>query len=96
MKRRVRVRASFLSDVHAQIRWLREHGSDTDVAGLRAGIREARSLLGQFPTAGPVERDVGEHSLRKLLLRRIPFVIWYVDDGANIWLLRLFHARQER
>jgi len=82
--------------VHAQIRWLREHRPVTEVAGLRTGIREARALLQRFPSAGPVEREAGGASLRKLILRRAPFVIWYVDDGASIWLLRLFHMRQER
>lgn len=96
MRRRVRVRASFLSDLHEQIRWLREHRTSADLAGLRAGIPEARALLRRFPSAGPVERDGRNASLRKLILRRVPFVIWYVHDGANISLLRLFHLRQER
>ncbi len=96
MRRRVRARASFAADVEAQVRWLREHGAVTDLSGLRAGIREARTLLRRFPSAGPLEREARKASLRKLILRRVPYVIWYVDDGAGLWLLRLFHVRQDR
>jgi hypothetical protein len=33
--------------------------------------------------------------LRKLVLRRVPFVIWYAAEADEVWLLRLFHARQK-
>lgn len=38
--------------------------------------------------------------MRRLILRKIPYVIWFLRDAgdakADIWFIRLFHTRQDR
>ncbi len=96
MKHRVRLRESFGADVRAQILWLRRHRGQSQVTALRDGLCEARGLFERFPEAGtPLDRRE-QLVLRKLVLRRVPFVVLYVVDGKDVWLLRLFHHRQDR
>lgn len=60
---------------------------------LREGLVEARRLLGRFPEAGARLGDPA--ALRKLILRRLPFVGYVVEPDA-MWLVRGFHVRQDR
>jgi plasmid stabilization system protein ParE len=95
---RVSARNSFVADVRAQVRWLRGQDEPERVVGLREGVQEARELLSQLPRAGAlIDRD-GDGELRKLVLRKVPFVVWYVFDerSAEVWMVRLFHVRQRR
>lgn len=96
MRRRVIVRASFAADVTAQVIWLRANDREGWVAGLRSGVAESRSLLARFPDAGARIEERDGAVLRKLVLRKLPFAIWYVVDDEGVCLLRLFHVRQDR
>lgn len=91
---RVRVRASFAADVASQVKWLRAEDQEERVEGLREGLVEVRRLLERFPEAGA--RTGEPAALRKLILRRLPFVVWYVVERDAVWLVRLFHVRQDR
>lgn len=68
--------------------------------GLRTGIDEAIDLVSRFPNVGTIEAEDEQSVLRRLILRKVPYVIWFSrqkdDPAADIWFLRLFHARQER
>lgn len=85
--------AQFKLDVEAQVRWLEDEHPDW-VPKLESGLLDAFSLLASFPLAGAGVRA----PLRKLLLHKLPLVIWYVaeEENARVRLLRLFHARQKR
>ncbi|WP_437483901.1 type II toxin-antitoxin system RelE/ParE family toxin [Sorangium sp. So ce1014] len=102
MGRRVRFRREFACDLRDQVRWLEENRGSAWVERLRTGLDEAVELLARFPAIGPAEpkNDEDRAVVRKLLLRKLPYVIWYLadtsDPGADLWLLRLFHARQDR
>ncbi|WP_438017005.1 type II toxin-antitoxin system RelE/ParE family toxin [Sorangium sp. So ce315] len=102
MNRRVRFRREFARDLRDQVRWLDENRGIEWVERLRTGLDEAIELLARFPTIGPAETkdDADRAVVRRLLLRKLPYVVWYLSDasdpGADIWLLRLFHARQQR
>jgi plasmid stabilization system protein ParE len=52
-------------------------------------------LLTRFPEAGRVGADGGDPS-RRLVLKKLPLVLWYRSDGSRVIWLRLFHARRER
>jgi plasmid stabilization system protein ParE len=60
------------------------------------GLREARQLLQAFPLSGAATDPRSESGPRRLILRRLPFVIWYVavPHAREVRLLRLFHVRQ--
>ena len=92
----VRTRASFLADVRVRVAWLTRHRDVSHVTQLRTGLQEVRSLLARFPTAGPSLERRERLVLRSVLLRRLPFVVFYVVEGKDVWLLRLFHHRQDR
>lgn len=53
-------------------------------------------LLASFPDAGRVLANLEGGTLRKLKLRRCPFVVWYARKPGEIALARIFHARQDR
>ena len=97
---RVRLHSDFLDDVRDQIDWLRVHRDASWIEELRAGIHEALDLLAAQPRAGRSEEAAAgeEGEARWLTLRRLPFVTWYAvePEGKTLWVLRLFHARQEK
>ncbi len=84
----------FKQDVESQVDWLEEEHR-TWIPKLERGLGEAFELLMSFPGAGA---QTSAQPIRKLLLHRLPFVIWYVFDEAKgrVELLRLFHTRQRR
>lgn len=84
----------FKEDVEAQVAWL-ESKHPTWILKLERGVVEAFELLLDFPLAGS---EVPTPPLRKLVLHKLPFVIWYSfdEDTGSVELLRLFHARQRR
>ena len=91
---RVRFDGSFRGDLEDQLAGIRGRFPDSYIDELESAIGEVVSLLTDFPSAGAPD----PHGLRKLVLRRLPFVVWYVYDEAtsDVWLLRVFRARQDR
>ncbi|XYH97472.1 type II toxin-antitoxin system RelE/ParE family toxin [Sorangium sp. So ce1128] len=102
MSRRVRFRREFARDLRDQVRWLDENRGIEWVERLRTGLDEAIELLTRFPAIGPAEakEDGDRVVVRRVLLRKLPHVIWYLADAsdpdADLWLLRLSHARQQQ
>ncbi len=93
---RVIVQETFAEDVRAQAAWLRKAHDERRLAGLAMGLREARQLLQAFPLSGAAADPRSVGGPRRLILRRLPFVIWYVavPDTREVRLLRFFHVRQ--
>jgi plasmid stabilization system protein ParE len=87
--------AHFVADLKAQVAWLRRDREGQWVDRLEGELNEARELLSSLPFAGvPHSSEAG---VRSLLLRGLPFVIWYATKGRKqVLLLRLFHVRQFR
>jgi hypothetical protein len=79
---------------------LTEHRDRSYIERLRAGIDDAIELVSRFPDVGSLEGEDGTVVLRRLILREVPYVVWFIRDAgdakADIWFMRLFHARQER
>lgn len=86
---------TFRAALLAQEAWLQDHARTTWVEGLREGIADAAGLLTTLPRAGVLD---GAGPLRTLLLRRLPFTLWYALDepAREVVVLRLFHVRQYR
>jgi plasmid stabilization system protein ParE len=100
---RVRLHADVLASLEEQLEWIVEHRDDGGAARLREDLDEALDALSVFPLLGEAASDderaaAGDESLRRIPLRRTPFVLWYgFDERRNeVWALRLFHARQSR
>jgi plasmid stabilization system protein ParE len=94
---RLRIHADFLSDLTSQLAWLAREGQRERIDRLEGGIDEVIELLSEFPSVGVLEATEGRTQLRRLILRRLPFVVWFRTGGsADVWLLRLFHVRQDR
>ena len=100
MSVRARIHADFMADLRAQLRWLTRNRDRSEIEHLRGAIDEAIDLLSRFPNTGSIERQETSAVLRRLILRRLPYVVWFVREtrrpDADVWLLRLFHARQSR
>jgi hypothetical protein len=90
----------FEADYLAQLDWLVAQGEQGWIAILAEGLDSVVELLSSFPAAGAPEGRSGRAGLRKIVFPRGPYVAWYVydaDDPAGaVWLLRLFHVRQEK
>lgn len=87
-------RRSFVKDVEAQIAWLASVDREDWIEPLERALSEAVQLLAATPQAGTPD-PAGD--FRRLLLRRLPFVIWYRIEGVGrVSLYRLFHVRQSR
>ena len=100
MRRRVRIHADFRRDLRGHLDWLTEHRERSWIERLRLGIDDAIDLVARFPDVGNLEGQYGAMVLRRLILRKIPSVVWFIRDGrdanADVWFMRLFHARQDR
>lgn len=94
---RVRLHADFLRDLTSQLAWLVAKGEQGKIDHLEVGIEEAIALLSEFPLVGILEAAEGTLELRRLILRRLPYVVWFqAGPSKDVWLLRLFHVRQDR
>ena len=90
---------SFHDDLVSHLTALRRESRLDHIAALRQDLRDARRLLSRFPRVGTIEERDARAELRRLILRRTPYVIWFVTEGQRrptaTWL-RLFHAHQDR
>jgi plasmid stabilization system protein ParE len=88
----------FRADLRAQTRWLLAEDKPDWAERLIDEVEAAVVLLGASPAAGPVEVRRQNREVRRLVLRRLPFVAWYHWRAAarKVVMLRLFHARQRR
>lgn len=95
----VRVHPSFKDDLAVHVARLERDGRLDRIEQLRSDLRDARSLLGRFPHIGTIEVRDEDVVLRRLILRHVPYVLWFVSEGGvrvELTLVRLFHARQAR
>lgn len=86
--------ATFRRSLEAQVEHLVRLGDTDGITRLRDDLADLKSLLGTFPDAGRELASANDATLRKLKLRRCPFVVWYVRQADRVILARLFHARQ--
>jgi plasmid stabilization system protein ParE len=98
--RAVRRHPDFEADYVELLEWLVDLGARARIVQLSSGLHEVVRMLAVFPAAGPRMAERGTVVLRKLLFPQGPFVAWYLHDaedpGGDLWLVRLFHARQRR
>ncbi len=98
MSRFVRRHADFEADFVKLLGVIVERGEEAWIAMLLAGVVDASAMLGKLPGVGTLMLRSGTVVMRKLVLPKGPYVAWYAYDAAHprgdVWLLRLFHARQ--
>lgn len=93
---RVRRSAKFARDVAAQVGFLVANDDLEGIDRLELDLAAVVQLLVAFPDAGRELGATESRSLRKLKLRRCPFVVWYEREAGQLTLVRLFHARQHQ
>jgi len=88
----------FRSDLLAQTRRLAAEDKRDWADRLIDEVELAAELLARSPRAGPVEARREGRSIRRLLLHKLPFVLWYHwhERSRRVVVLRLFHVRQRR
>lgn len=98
--RRVRLHRDFAADLIAQLDWLVAQGERSWIEHLVDGTGRIVTTLPTFPEIGSREADQGTVELRMIRYPKGPYRAWYVFDrdapAGDIWLVRLFHARQRR
>ena len=86
----------FADDLRAQLRYLSDRGELEWIATLDEDVLQAEQVLAQFPEAGRALANEGRPAVRRLRLRRAPYVVWYTPaQRKRVVLLRLFHVRQK-
>lgn len=93
---RVRRSAKFARDLDAQVAFLVAGDDLEGIDRLELDLAAVEQLLSTFPDAGRELGATESWSLRKLKLRRCPFVVWYQRESGQLTLARLFHARQDQ
>jgi len=97
--RRVLAHTDFDADYGAQLSWLVDHGERAWIENLLEGTRQIVKTLATFPGGGSAEAVAGTLILRAIRYPKGPYRAWYVYDTADpegeLWLVRLFHARQQ-
>jgi len=86
----------FRRTLEVQLEFLVLHDDPEGIQRLREDLADLERVLASFPDAG---RELAVHegaTLRKLKLRRCPFVVWYVRQKDGVTLARIYHARQDR
>lgn len=98
--RRVQRHGDFHLDHQAHLRWIEGRGEERWALALLNEIVRVSALLQDFPSIGLRRDKRGTLELRQIAFARLPYVAWYVFDPADptgdLWLVRLFHARQLR
>jgi plasmid stabilization system protein ParE len=84
----------FRSDLQAQTRRLVADERADWAIRLMDEIDSAARLLAATPQVGVVELRKKGREVRRLLLRTVPFVLWYSLLERKVVVLRLFHVRQ--
>lgn len=90
----VEVAEGFERDVDQQLLWLDANGRSKWRERLLDEVDDVATLLRRFPRLG--EADEPPH--RRILLKTLPFAVWYafVPEEKRVVLLRLFHFRRYR
>jgi hypothetical protein len=100
MTRRARRHAHFEADFVRLLDSIVTRGDEAWIEHLLSGVIEASGLVEQVPGVGTLMATSGTIVMRKLILPKGPYVAWYLYDAADrdgdVWLVRLFHARQRR
>lgn len=90
----VEVAEEFERDVDQQLLWLDANGRTSWRDRLLDEVHQVALLLREFPRLG--EADEPPH--RRILLKTLPFAVWYafMAEEERVVLLRLFHFRRWR
>jgi len=88
----------FRADLRAQTRHLIEDDRPDWAERLIEDVELVGRLLASSPLAGAMEVERAGRSVRRLVLRKLPFVVWYhwPERSRKVVVLRLFHVRQSR
>lgn len=81
-----------LADIRAIRRFLRPRNAAAAERVLQR-IRERVDALAIFPLASPALQDV---PMRRLVVTRTPYIVYYTVRGENIVIEAVFHRAQDR
>jgi plasmid stabilization system protein ParE len=70
--------------------WLEYRPENPD--GLREAVERGLALLAEFPAMGPTARGTRAKDVRRLLLRGVPYAIYYRIGADQVEVLSLWHT----
>lgn len=98
MKARVVFTDDFRRDLQVRTRRLIAEDRRDWADRLIEEVEAVARLLAAAPQAGAIEVQRGRRPIHRLVLRKLPFVVWYHPEerSGTVVVLRLFHVRQRR
>jgi toxin ParE1/3/4 len=87
---RIRFKPAAEHDVESAFRWYEDHRSGLGSEFL-AAVDSAVSLIVSNPEIGPVVRV----RVRRLVLRRFPYLLFYVIEPEEVLVLACMHASRD-
>jgi plasmid stabilization system protein ParE len=94
---RVEPSATFTAEATRHIWYLAEAEAWSRVQRLREDIADLQARLAYFPELGRELASQNDVTLRRIVVGRLPYLVWYLWDPRGrgfVQLQRLFHARQ--
>lgn len=99
-RRRVLLHEDFVADAKRHEEWFIRNGREEWLTNLLTGIEEVAALLRRHPEIGPLVAQDERIVMRSFPFRRFPYVVWFAYRTrkriADVWLVRLFGAHQDR
>lgn len=90
MSIQIRFRREAEADVINALSWYRERGLDL-AREFRQALDSCLSSIQSFPESHPiVHRDI-----RRALMKRFPYGLFYVREGDALTILACFHAKRD-
>ncbi len=68
---------------------------EREAAGLGRRFREAINALTQRMTANPLQFPVVYENVRRALLRRFPYSLFFIIDDDTLFVIACFHASRD-
>lgn len=86
----VRFRPEVVDDLESASEWYRARGDGLDAAFLSA-VEECAERITETPLIFPVVH----RGLRRALLERFPFAVFFLDEGPEVVVVAVLHVRRD-
>jgi plasmid stabilization system protein ParE len=87
---RIRFTPRARNDLEEILQYIDER-SQRGALNVKRAIRKTIDLIGEFPEGG---RLAGEQATRVLPAGRYPYLIYWIVEASEVWIVHIRHARR--